>query len=382
MYGLQPPPAPAPAAPEPAPATITEPDPAPALVTGPAAILSPDPAMAPLDMTVPALPQAVPAPAPATTTVPAGAPGYNPLDPVHDLNATKRKRREPGVARRTVSRLMLVGVLGAGGFAAYEYGPGLYDEYVAKDTVASEPDAPLAFPVPLTAVPEMAAATVLLEDIADAPGTAYLITTDFNNDVARVEVQREDFPNLEVLTYGEAAFVRRIDGSQWYALERGGFPLDDQLDRATWVRTLDEFLPAAARETVSIDRSTDSTVGTTPTRHLFLTVDSTLLTEVPVPVLPVGEDLQVDASAEADAALDPIEITTTVPTPVTTVGATTQVELWIDDSGLIRQIAGAPQLGAGTITVISTSPAPYIPDFPDPIDVAPLTAAALIELAI
>jgi hypothetical protein len=45
-------------------------------------------------------------------------------------------------------------------------------------------------------------------------------------------------------------------------------------------------------------------------------------------------------------------------------------------------VSGAPQLGADTITVVSTNSAAWVPAYPAPEIVQPLTASALVLLGI
>ena len=66
--------------------------------------------------------------------------------------------------------------------------------------------------------------------------------------------------------------------------------------------------------------------------------------------------------------------------PVTSLA--TSIEVWVDAEGLVRKVSGVPQLGAETITVVRTDGAAWVPNYPAPEFVQPLTAATLVELGI
>jgi hypothetical protein len=122
-----------------------------------------------------------------------------------------------------------------------------------------------------------------------------------------------------------------------------------------------------------------------PVRHLQVSVDASLLVDAHLPMptldpvtgLPVADPLAVPVAADPLAA--PVATNDPLVTDPTRAGEV-QIEIWVDSNGLIRQITGAPQLGAEIITVNSTSEQAYIPTFPGPELVQPLTASALVEL--
>ena len=58
------------------------------------------------------------------------------------------------------------------------------------------------------------------------------------------------------------------------------------------------------------------------------------------------------------------------------------MEIWIDDTGLVRKSVMPAELGGETITVTSVSPDAWEPLFPTPDAVQPLTAQALFRLGI
>jgi hypothetical protein len=189
--------------------------------------------------------------------------------------------------RYRLRRLTILGVLAAGGFAAFQYGPGLYDEYIENEPAAQEPketDAPLAFPDPAPPSAPIRTAEFILEGLAGAPDMTYHVTTDFETNVSQVDVIRPSGPDLQILTYGESALIRNVSSNQWYQLERGRFPLDNRLERADWVRQLDKFLPTTIRSSVTIDDAGETTASGVPTRRLSLSLDVALLdATVPAP---------------------------------------------------------------------------------------------------
>ncbi|MDA9293008.1 hypothetical protein N9Q18_00830, partial [bacterium] len=88
--------------------------------------------------------------------------------------------------RYRLRRLTILGVVAAGGFAAFQYGPGLYDEYIENEPAAQEPketDAPLAFPDPAPPSAPIRTAEFILEGLAGAPDMTYHVTTDFETNV-------------------------------------------------------------------------------------------------------------------------------------------------------------------------------------------------------
>jgi hypothetical protein len=374
-------------------------EPPPALVTGPAAILSADPAFAPLDQTAPALPSAV-----AVTPAPTAAATPLTLEDLFGQQPANgpAKKKQGSSAGRGLRRLVILGLLAAGGYAAYEYGPGLYDQYVESETPGvdpSEADAPLAFPNATPAAAPIRTAEFILEGLPGAPDMTYRVTTDFETNVSQVDLTRPNGPDLQILTYGEAALIRNVDDDQWYQLERGRFPLDDRLERADWVRQLDELLPTSIRSSVTIDDAGETTVSGVPTRRLSLSLDVALLggdggASAPAdgadpadPAIPADGAVPADPAAPADPTA-PVPASGPLPDasvdsaadPVTSL--TTSIEVWVDAQGLVRKVSGVPQLGAETITVVRTDVAAWVPNYPSPEYVQPLTASKLVELGI
>jgi hypothetical protein len=349
------------------------------MVTGPSALFSTDAALMPAEHAAPTIPMAAPvAPSPATARSTATA-----FDMDDFLGTQAVTRKAPAKPRgRWLVRLMMVGVLGAGGWAAYQYGPDLYDQYVAGSEESAPPEttAPLAFPNVLTTAPvPIRTAEFVLTGLPETPGAAYRVTTDFETNVSQVDITRDTGPDLQILTYGEDAMIRRADGVQWYLLDRGQFPLDGRLERSDWVRRIDELLPSNVRDQAIIDGSTESTISGVPTRHLSITVDPALLDARATGDVPIPTESATAGSADAET------VTSATPEPASSSVPATgiiEIEVWIDAGGLVRQVTGAPQLGAETITVMRTSADAWIPKYPTPEEIAPLTATALVDLGI
>lgn len=408
-------------APDPDPAPADEPT--PAILTGPSAILAPDAAVAPIDNTAITLPP-VAAKAPAATPM-ASIESFLAPDPDETRPGSRKKKKSAGgrLAKLVVAALVVGGL----GYAGATYGPGLYDEYIADDE-PTEPAAPLAFPRARTTAPEVRTATFVLEGLATGSEASYTVTVDFDTHVSRVVIDRTDAPDLEVLTFSDDALVRRVDSASWYQIERGAFPLDDQLQRTDWIRMIDELVPPERRAGVVIDDSTIATVAGVETRHLLLTLDPALLelADETGDALDPIQDI-ADAAASAEAAADPTATpddaastdaaaTDPTATPATTAVAAdpqaaadsdvpttdaatpaietvpvagepvsadaVQVELWVDREGVVRRSVGADVLGANSITILETTTDAWIPDYPDAAQVQPMTAAALIELGL
>jgi hypothetical protein len=326
---------------------------------------------------VPTIPTIAPV-APSPATAPAAASAFD-IGDFLGTQGTARKAPAKPRGRRLV-RLMMVGLLGAGGWAAYQYGPDLYDEYVTGSEESAPPEtiAPLAFPTVTAAAAPIRTAEFVLVGLPETPGATYRVTTDFETDVSQVDITRNSGPDLQILTYGNDAMIRRADGVQWYLLDRGQFPLDGRLERSDWVRRIDELLPSTVRDQAIIDESTESTISGVPTRRLSITVDPALLDAATT-----VEALEpMDTTAGATIA-EPTPPAVPAPAPgVLPALGPIQIELWIDGNGLVRQVTGAPQLGAETITVMRTSANAWIPDYPTPEEIAPLTASALVDLGI
>lgn len=383
------PPTPSPVA-APADADVSPPSaaaPTPTMVTGPAAILAPDASIAPLAQAAFSLPAATPRP--AQTPPSDAAPSPFPFD-ANPVLKTRKKRRGVG---KTLALLVVLAGLGTAGAV---YGPGLYEEYV-EERGESEPAAPLAFPRARPTTVDVRTATFVIEGLSSVSEAAYTVTVDFETRLSRVVIDREDAPDLEVLTFSDDALVRRLDSSTWYQIERGAFPLDEQLERDDWIRQIDELVPPDRRSGVSIDEATVSTVAGTDTRRLLLTLDpqalaTSNLAETLDPISDIAQAAETapDETGESadeligapEASEQPVTNIDVAPPAATASGETIQIELWVDNHGIIRRSVGADVLGATSVTILETTPDPWVPDYPDAGLVEPMTAAALIELGI
>lgn len=362
----------------------------PAMTTGPSAIFSADATVIPLEPAVPMLPTNTPV-VPSGSTTPASASVFDVQEFLGTASPTRKApAKSPG---RWLVRLLLVGLLGAGGYAAQQYGPDLYEQYTGDGEEAgpAEPTAPLAFPNVPTSTAPIRTAEFVLVGLPETPGATYRVTTDFETNVSQVDITRENGPDLQILTYGNDAMIRRADGEQWYLLDRGQFPLDGRLERADWVRRLDELLPSTVRDQATVDASTESTMTGAPTRHLSITVDPVLLDSMTidsadVPSVAAPEALPDPATDGAAPPVAPVEpgAAASSTTELATAPATgmIEIEIWVDGDGLVRQVSGAPQLGAEMITVVRTSADAWIPNYPEPGEIATLTASALVDLGL
>ncbi len=408
--------APVPADPEPAPAPVatapitttpitTTPITTTPITTGPSAIFSVDAAIVPAEHATPMLPTntpAVPSAAPPTT-----ASAFDVEDFLGAAN-TDRKKQQSKPRGRWFFRLVLIGLLGGGGWLASQHGPELYDQYANGEEASgpTETTAPLAFPnVPAASAIPIRTAEFVLVGLPETPGATYRVTTDFETSVSQVDITRDTGPALQILTYGDDAMIRQADGDQWYLLDRGQFPLDGRLERSDWVRRIDELLPATVRDQAIIDESTEAVISGVPTRHLTLTVDPVLLdaasadpsTTIAAASNPAEPDSAVpdssapespgSESAVPDSAVPDSAGSDSAGSDVAATGApgaapTISLEVWIDGDGLVRQVVGAPQLGAETITVVRTTGDAWIPTYPTPAEIAPLTASALVDLGL
>ena len=286
---------------------------------------------------------------------------------------TGRSKRSGGV-RRGVSRLVLLAVLGGLGYAGVVYGPDLIDRATGADT-ADGPAAALEYPVPTAPIMAVRTATFTVSEPDALGGTQnYEVTADFESGVAHVVVPRVDPPDLEILTLWDQAFIRRIDEPTWYMLPRGTFPIDFPLGRARWIRTLDELVPPEFRSITTVAEANESTVGADPARRLLVSTDPVRLLQAqtaattpptdgsPPPAAPLPAGITVQP------ALDGVEVL--------------EMEIWVDDAGIVRKSVLPVELGGETITVTSLSPDAWEPMFPTADTVQPLTAQALFRLGL
>ena len=352
---------------------------------------------------------ATPRPEPTTS----GMPDYAALAATTATGKGKRKR---GGFGKFLFVMILLGGLGAAG---YVYGPTIL-ERIEEETsdeppAAGEPEAPLAFPSQSAPAMEVRVATFVLDDVdSDGATRRYEVTTDFETRVSRVLIDRAELPTLEVMTFLDSAVVRRVDDTIWYQTPRGQFPLDDQLDRDRWVRHLDELIPEPNRRSAAIEASTTSLLAGEQMRHLVISIDPALLGGPTLasdtldgnPVVePVAQPAGFDAASGNDAATgealradlqadvqpgppvagagdadrspgDPS--TTTSPDSA----AAVQIEIWVDDHGLIRQLITPDTLGGEVVTVTAISPDAWVPEYPPQEEIEPLTASALVKLGL
>ena len=306
----------------------------------------------------------------------------------HDRSGPTRPRRSARDAvNRLVRTVVLLGLIGGLVFAGVTYGPGMYDEYVAKGEPA-EPDAPRSFPRGRGGASQIRTATFVLDGASSADDTVdadttYTVTVDFETDVSRVVVDRTVAPDLEVLTFSDDALIHRVGSDRWYQIERGAFPLDGRLMRSDWIRQIDDVIPPDRRDGVEIEAATVAEVSGVTTRRLVLSIDPTVFE------MPLTDTMGMDPISDIADAVDP---SGAEPNPAgaagtdaevsTTVTDLIRLELWIDGQGVVRRSAGAAALGAADVTILETGSEPWVPDYPSDDQVLPMTAATLLDLGI
>lgn len=283
-----------------------------------------------------------------------------------------KKAKGAGGARRAFSWLLVLAIIGGLAYVGFTYGSDLMDLAQGEESI-DEPSAPLVFPTATAAPVPIRTATFTVEqpDALSGP-QRYDVTTDFDNGISRVLIDRTDAPDLEVLTVFDGAVIRRVDQPIWYRLDRGTFPVGSEFGRGRWVRTLDELLPPAIRLGATIDRATESSVGTDAARRVLVSLDPATVTQIANAAPPVDPAAPQAPGLPAGITLQPgVDGITSL-----------TVELWIDSTGIVRKSILPAELGGETITVTSVSADPWTPVFPTEDMISPLTAAALFELSI
>jgi len=314
------------------------------------------------------------APRPATT--PAANPFASSLNDPWSPSPPPQQVKRRGSARRGFTWFLVLAVIGGLTYVGVTYGSDLMELATGEEAV-DEPAAPLVFPTPVSAAAPIRTATFTVEqpNALDGP-QRYEVTTDFDNGISRVLIDREDAPDLEVLTVFDSAVIRRVDQPIWYRLDRGTFPAGHEFGRARWVRTLDELLPPAIRQGATIAQASDSTVGTDAARHLVVSLDPAAVNQaVSAAAVPPSADPAVPPPPPGLPAGIDWQPGTDGVTPLT-------IEVWVDSTGTIRKSILPAELGGETITVTSVSPDAWQPVFPTEDVISPLTAAALFGLSI
>ena len=308
------------------------------------------------------------------------ATSLNPAPP-----ARQPVKKPGGGVRRFVSWMVLLAALGGIAYAGITYGPELMDR--AKGDTVDEPEAPLAFPVAATELPPIRTATYTVDAATATGGHTYTVTTDYESGITRVVVDRDGIADLEMMAVFDGTVVRRADDPLWYQLPRGDFPIGRSAGRLRWVRTLDELLTPTLRSLATIERSTESLIDGVPTRRLLLAVDGPRLAAALA-----GDASSVSAAPPADGAEAVSDIVEEAPPaeavlpPGVTLAAdadltvTLEIEVWVDDSGVVRKLILPPALGGESVTVTEVSADPFAPVFPTPDQILPLTADALLAL--
>jgi len=332
-----------------------------------------------IDQAAPRLPYVAPAaPRPAT------APDANPFATSMNQHWAPKsappgpKRRSPG--RRIFKWLVVLALIGGAAYAGMTYGPDLMNLASDGESV-DEPVAPLVFPTPTATPSPIRTATFTVERPDALRGLQrFDVTTDFETGVSQVVIERTDAPNLEILTLWDQAFIRRVDDPMWYQVDRGQFPDGSEFGMTRWIRSLDQLLPPALRNSAVIDRATRSTVGTEPTTRLLVSMapaDIVLATAAPAPLPPAADGTPAPA----------LEPTPQLPPGLVLQAGTDEeptltMEIWVDGAGIVRKSIIPVELGAETITVTSVSADEWLPQFPTPEMVQPFTASSLSNLGL
>jgi hypothetical protein len=248
------------------------------------------------------------------------------------------------------------------------------------ESTIDEPEAPLAFPPVVALATPARTGHFLIERPADNGSIVrYDITSDFETGVSRMLVERATTPTIEILAVFDVANLRQVDQPTWYSMPRGDFPFAGGSERQQWIRTVDDYLPAAIRPYVTIERATDSVLGTETMRHLVVTIDAAgVANNASAVVTDPLTGLQVPATPAAPGQFElPPNVTgsTGAILPVT-------VEMWVDSTGVIRKLVQPPELGGDTITVVAMMPDAFTPAFPAPEATTPLTASQLVDFSL
>ncbi|MEM9515396.1 MAG: hypothetical protein AAGA42_11130 [Actinomycetota bacterium] len=392
--------------------------PPPSVTTAAPNLPSPSPVLSPAapSHVVSSTPPSQVAATPPTTTFGA-LPALDALAP-----ATGPATRGPSALRRGVSWVILLALLAGLVVAGVYFGPRLLE--LSKAETNDAPRLPLAYPVPIAdPAPVRSAAFTVTRASTAGEEVRYDANIDFESGISQVVVEHPSRPTIEIRAVFDDAVIRRIDQPTWYRTSRGTFPFDGAT-APTLVPTLDALLPLQTRGAVTILNATEETLGAVLADDADSTTEVSaavaneplqrLRLEIPQARLAILHDAPPVAAIEAsDAAADPTPQpepgtepatvadagNTPAPAPdplaappliVLPVGTPDQnelaggepvtVDVWVDDTGIIRHLRTDSALGSETLTVRSTSTEPWVPVFPEESAVQPLTADALLAL--
>ncbi len=168
------------------------------------------------------------------------------------------------------------------------------------------------------------------------------------------------------------------------------FPFVGGPERQRWLRTVDEYFPAAMRSFITIDGASEAEIGTVMTRHLVVTVDVaglaasapadvvdplTGLVVPPPPPAPGQFVVPTPPVAGSGEPTEPAALEPVTHEPVT-------IEMWVDDNGMIRKLVEPASMGGTTVTVTDLLESAYTPVFPVPEVVTPMAAEQLVDFAL
>lgn len=313
------------------------------------------------------------------TPAPAGGSFAAATLPTVRVGGSTRRRTKGGV-RRFVRWTVVLGSLGGLAYGGIVYGPELIAR--ARGTYIDEPTVALAFPTPSLTPAVVRTATYNVEHYTEAGALEeFTVTADFESGISLVTVDSSGGIGMEVLSVLDDSFIRRDNEPLWWSLPRGTFPVDPWQEKSRWVRTLDEVIPADLRATATIKRATESSVGDVPTTRLLVSVDPQRLAPPPPPP-PVAASSVAEVDAPPPPLLPPVPLPPGMRLrPEADLDAFIDIELWVDESGLVRKLILPEELGGETITITSASADPFTPVYPAADEVRPMSADALFNLA-
>lgn len=302
--------------------------------------------------------------------------------------AVRGKKRRSG-ARRLFSWVLVLGVVGGLVYAGITYGPELLDRAQGESTTDG-PAAPLAFPPVVVPVAPPRTATFMIErPLDDGSMIRYEVTNDFETGMSRMLIDRTPKPDLEVLAVFDVANLHEVDQAAWFSMPRGDFPLVTGTERSQWIRTVDDYFPAALRPHVTITRATESLLGAETMRHLVIEVDAaaiarqaSLTVTDPLAGADPATGLQVPAEPVPPGQFVVPPTYTASAAEGATPNAPVTVEIWVDSTGTIRKLVQPTEFGGETITLVSMTLDPYTPEFPVPDVTTPLTARQLVDFGL
>ena len=310
-------------------------------------------------------------PRPATTST---SPFANAMfEPIPTAHAQSPKRRSG--FRRSVTWLLVLAIIGGLAYAGFTYGPELIEKYTGADE-NNGPAAPLVFPMPIA--PPVAVREC---NVHRRRTRRVRWHTELRGD-SRLRVRHHPHRHS---SHGHAG-PRDPDplGSVVHPEDRRTDVVHAASRRLAPSTSRWAAADGSARSTNSCRRqSARSRRSTRQPSHSW------------APSRPVGSWCRPTPPGSCrprTAATTPTADGSPPPAPPLPPGITVQpgldgvedptMEIWVDDTGIVRKSIMSPQLGGETITVTSVSGDPFQPVFPTPDAVSPLTAEVLFRLGL